>query len=538
MPSTSGNVFVRRHLAAALVALATIAPVASARGESNRLGIDLTSGGVGPETTYTIAQPIRDPHDIGCESCHPASSEGAAVRPLTTGDDSIRLCVGCHEDANLHPVDIVPAGVDRATLGLPLGGGSLDGKITCLTCHYIHRSSGHQRNLLRSVAAGTSRMETLCAACHGSRLREKSPHAGTGEACHLCHMNRPQPGEGLTTLAPNVQMVCNFCHNALDNRHFLALDPFTDEYLFPGATEVDIPRLNGQFTCISCHDPHAAAGRTKLLRERYLQLAGISKKVNPHWKNVMCISCHEGEPTKGDPHLKEGGDVIRICYRCHAFKYSRSDIHPVNCSPSRKVALPEDMPLNNGRLTCATCHDSSLQEGGERAGSARKSNPKFLRGGFSNRGEFCARCHPRRLMGLLNPHEQRDAAGRPDRVKCLFCHSSLPEPGQAGWVVRRQFDGEMVNDLCLLCHPPRYQEAHPLAPHYLEPSSAVAEAMETSEERIGISFPMIGVRIVCVTCHDPHERAATGVTAGAGEGGSYKRLRVGAEICVGCHIAK
>lgn len=535
MRSGSRAVRVRRCLAAALVALAAIASAVPGGAQTNRLGLDLAGEGVGPESSLAVAQAIRDPHAVGCGSCHLAADGGAAARALTTGDDSIRLCVGCHEGANLHPVGIAPAGVDRATLGLPLGEGSLDGKITCLTCHYVHRPGGHQRHLLRSVAAaGASRMEALCAACHGARLREKSPHAGTGETCRLCHMNRPQPGEGIRTLAPNVQMVCNFCHNALDNRHFLALDPFTDEYLFPGATEVDIPKLNGQFTCISCHDPHAAAGRTKLLRERYLQLAGISKKVNPHWKNVMCISCHDGEPAKGEPRLKEGGDVIRLCYRCHAFKYSRSDIHPVNCSPSRSVTLPGDMPLKDGRLTCATCHDSSLQEGGERAGSARKSNPKFLRGGFSNRGEFCARCHPRRLLGLLNPHEQRDAAGKPDRVKCLFCHSSLPEAGQAGWVVRSQFDDETANDLCLLCHPPRYQDAHPMAPHFVEPSRAVAAAMETAEERIGISFPMTGDRIVCVTCHDPHQRAAAGV----GEDGQFKRLRVGAEICAGCHLAK
>jgi len=380
-------------------------------------------------------------------------------------------------------------------------------------------------------------MEALCTACHGARLREKSPHGGTGEACHLCHMNRPKPGEGIRTLAPNVQMVCNFCHNALDNRHFIALDPFTDEYLFPGGAEADIPKLNGRFTCISCHDPHAGGGRTKLLRASYLQLAGISRKVNPHWKNVMCISCHEGEPAKGDPRLKEGGDVIRLCYRCHAFKYSRADIHPINCSPSRNVSLPEDMPLREGRLTCATCHDSSLQEGGERPGSARKKNPKFLRGGFSNRSEFCSRCHPRRLMGKLNPHEQRDAAGKPDRVKCLFCHSSFPE-GQAGWVVRRQFDDDMVNDLCLLCHAQRYQDEHPMAPHFVEPSRAIERAMATSEERIGVSFPRVGERIVCITCHDPHQRVQNKGVAGSGAGEMPGRLRVGSEICAGCHVAK
>jgi hypothetical protein len=140
-------------------------------------------------------------------------------------------------------------------------------------------------------------------------------------------------------------------------------------------------------------------------------------------------------------------------------------------------------------------------------------------------------------MGKLNPHEQRGAAGKPDRVKCLFCHSSFPE-GQAGWVVRGKFDDDTVNDLCLLCHPQRYQDEHPMAPHFLAPSRAVERAMESSEERIGVSFPLVGERIVCITCHAPHQPVQDGGAAGAEAGIASRRLRVGAEICAGCHVAK
>lgn len=513
-------------------------PLPAARGADGSLGIDLQGESQPLFLIEETDSEIDNPHDLPCDSCHLPGSGGARQGPLKCGDDTISLCRECHPD-NLHPVGVPAAGVTESVPGaLPLGEGAEKGKIVCLTCHYIHQEKTYERHLLRQTdKKAARRIDALCAACHGTRLKEKSPHLGAGKACHLCHMNQPRSGEGLRNLGTNVQAICNFCHNALDNRHYLALDPFTDEYILEQTAAVTVPMLNGRFTCISCHDPHAAAGRKKLLREEYLGLAGISKKINPHWKNVMCISCHEGEPEKGRARLKEGGDVIRLCFRCHAFKYSRSDIHPVNVMPSRLIAIPADMPLRNGRITCETCHDSSLQEGGEQANSVRKTNPKFLRGGFVSRNEFCSRCHARRLIGLLNPHDHVDSRGKKDRIKCLFCHSSLPE-GMPGWMVRRQFDDETVNQLCLLCHPDRYQESHPMAPHFLSPSRAVSAALETSEERIGITFSLFNDRVVCITCHNPHQDGVIENPKPAGEAAPLRRLRVGADICVGCHPSK
>lgn len=523
-----------RRTFAALLSLALCLAALPAGAATDAPGIDFENR---PQATYLepeTEQAFVNPHDMPCEECHLPKGGAADYGSVKHGGDTIELCRDCHED-NLHPVKIPVAGVtDAPPADLPLGTGSLAGKITCLTCHDIHQRKVRGR-LLRVVGAeAKGRIESLCAACHGSRLKEKSPHLGEGSGCHLCHMNKPRPGQGTQGLGANVQAVCNFCHDALDNKHFLALDPFTDEYIAEQAAAVAVPMLEGRYTCVSCHDPHAKAGRKKLLRGEYLGLAGISKKINPHWKNVMCVSCHEGEPKKGADTLKEGGDLIRLCFRCHAFKYSRSDIHPVNVIPSRFVTVPPEMPLKEGRVTCSTCHDSSLQEGGERAGSPRRGNPKFLRGGFSTRNEFCHRCHTRQLMGLLNPHDQLDAHGRKDEIKCLFCHSSRPE-GLPGWMVRRQFDGETVNQLCLLCHPDRYQNEHPLAPHFVTPSRAVTKALETSEERMGVSFTLINERVVCVTCHNPHQEGVMDETEETGKSGVLKRLRVGGDICAGCH---
>ncbi len=479
---------------------------------------------------------ITDPHEMECGNCH-SGEDPTAVESLRFGDDTISLCRDCHEDSNLHPVGIdAPGVIDPGEQPLPLGKGVLEGKITCLTCHYLH-ASNHERHILRS-SGSESRMTGLCARCHGNSLREKSPHSPRGE-CHLCHMNDPREGEALESLDPNLMATCNFCHSALENMHYLDVNPFSDEYILKETFEAKIPLLNGRFTCISCHDPHSAEGKKKLLRSEYLSLAELSKKIDPHWKDVMCMACHEGEPMKGAAPLKEGGDLLRLCYRCHAFKYSRNEIHPVNMKPSPYVAIPPDMPLDGGRVTCETCHDSSLQEGGEGAGSAGRTNPKFLRGGFTSRNEFCLRCHSQESIRALNAHLQLFDDGSANVVICAFCHSSLPGI-EAGWITRTRFSGDEVNDLCLLCHTSLYLENHPQVPHLVRPSGEMMEVLESAEERLGVVLPLYDDRIVCVTCHNPHQEGVIRETGASKGAGAVKRLRLGfvTNICQGCHLEK
>lgn len=508
-----------------------------AAGSAGGPGLDLRRDEPGPLLPVPVEATIDNPHAMACVECHLDPGPGSAG-PLRGGGDSVSLCEGCHEGSNLHPVGMRPSPGGVPPAALPLGTGPLEGRITCLTCHELHRppSEPYRRHLLRSLdRQGGDRKQGLCAACHGTKLKERSPHAAGGKHCRLCHLSEPRAGGERPGVSAAVQAACNFCHDALENRHYLALNPFNDEYLSFDISALDIPRPGGGFSCISCHDPHAGEGRrTKLLRPAYLALAAASKKINPHWKNVMCDACHEGEARKGSPSLREGGDFIRLCYRCHAFKYSRSDIHPVNVRPSASVTIPEDMPLQNGRLTCGTCHDSSLQEGGEQAGSAGRENPKFLRGGFTTRNEFCFRCHPAGLLGRLNPHRQLDPLGGRIETACLFCHTSIPE-GTAGWlVVQRQFGEKAVNDLCLLCHPASYREGHPIGPHLGTPSRGVERALETSEERIGIQFLLVDGAVVCITCHNPHQEGVVERKAGV-RPASEVGLRVGREICQGCH---
>ena len=491
-------------------------------------------------TTYT--EEIENPHDMPCDECHEGSSPATVDGSKMAAVDTLTLCRSCHGDSSIHPVNISPVELDitGSEMWLPLGKGVNEGKVVCLTCHYIHNTR-YYANILRGDDITDQRQrESLCSVCHGSQLIHKSPHQSSSKSCSFCHTKFPKAGDAYEEiLKVDIQNRCNFCHDTLDEGHYLAVNPFSDPDL--KNRDTDIPLFMGRFTCISCHDPHARkTRRLKMLRPDYLQLASTSNRINPHWKDMMCISCHEREPAVNDPALKFDGNITLLCNRCHDGVIARNDVHPVDKPPTDKVAIPDTMPLLNGNLTCETCHDSSLQEGGEKKTSTGRTNPKFLRDGFVTRNEFCFRCHIQEQYGKLNAHNQVDKTGSIIEQSCLFCHSSLPDIEVAG-TVNEEFDIDSIDDYCTVCHMmSEYRDEHPVGDHLVEPSREVLEAIDSSLERIGVILPLFNDRITCATCHNPHQEGVIRIKAAARGAGTRGRLRLeaGRWQCIGCNLEK
>jgi hypothetical protein len=528
----------RTLVIASILALCSAAAAAMASAAESGRDLDLVRReevAAGPEA------PFRDPHDMACSDCHEPDPSGGKAGPLKQAEDPDRLCLACHPSSNLHPVGIPAAATTelRAQVTLPLGGGMRKGTIICGTCHALHGKE-LRPGLLRLPEGGRGRRQTLCAECHGSRLTEKSPHRKDAGSCALCHTAPPR--EGAASLSLSVQQTCDFCHDALGQDHFLALNPFSDPALAGSLSLPELPRPGGRFTCATCHDPHRGerdehGRRTHLLRPAYLRLAARSNKINPHWKDVMCFSCHAGEPEKGKSALLTSGDLNALCNRCHEGRFARREIHPVNVAPSDKVVIPAGYPLERGLLTCETCHDSSMQEGGERFASAGRDNPKFLREGITTRNEFCLRCHLVEHYGALSAHDQLTAAGSIREQSCLFCHSSLPDRKVPG--IETVYGDEVDLDAyCTVCHN-RHAGKHPTAVHLVEPSRRMARAIESAPDRIGYALPLHGGRVICATCHNPHQ---AGVLSGEARevttGTKRLRLNEGRTICMACHLEK
>lgn len=81
---------------------------------------------------------------------------------------------------------------------------------------------------------------------------------------------------------------------------------------------------------------------------------------NPHsemYKNPGCDRCHNYYGGSLDPHefivpIPEG------CWECHT-KKMLGNSHPIGIDPRYSdvpVEIPDDLPLEDGKLSCGTCH--------------------------------------------------------------------------------------------------------------------------------------------------------------------------------------
>lgn len=81
---------------------------------------------------------------------------------------------------------------------------------------------------------------------------------------------------------------------------------------------------------------------------------------NPHQsmnEPAACADCHRYYREDLDPH-EFFVSIPEKCWECHAEeKLGRS--HPIGIDPRRattKVDVPEDLPLEDGKVSCGTCH--------------------------------------------------------------------------------------------------------------------------------------------------------------------------------------
>lgn len=122
---------------------------------------------------------------------------------------------------------------------------------------------------------------------------------------------------------------------------------------------------------------------------------------------------------------------------------------------------------------------------------------------------------------------------------CLFCHSSLPDPKLLG-IKHVRFSSETLDEYCVCCHGQEFVDAHPVAPHLVEPSDKIREAIESAVERLGVEIPLYRDRLTCATCHNPHQTGVIMLSPGSGKSQQGNRLRLpkGRAMCVACHTEK
>ncbi|MBI4843231.1 MAG: hypothetical protein HY809_02760 [Nitrospirae bacterium] len=270
----------------------------------------------------------------------------------------------------------------------------------------------------------------------------------------------------------------------------------------------------------------------------------IPKETNIHFAGKYCEECHSQTPEKGkDKYLKYGNDYGRTC-RCHEYTPG-TYIHPVfiKLSDEKKSKIPDNFPLDNGEITCLTCHDIYLQC--QDRVVLKLFNRLFLRGGpYLQRTDICFNCHNRSEYAKLNPHNQLDEYGNIIGEKCLYCHTEKPDEKLDAY--KETSSGHQVklignfDALCLRCHPEKGR-FHPInADHLRRPSAVTLSNIKEAEKKYNVILPLNDKgEITCATCHNPHEKGVLPRKKASASGASEKyRLRLSGmtgEICRACH---
>ena len=154
----------------------------------------------------------------------------------------------------------------------------------------------------------------------------------------------------------------------------------------------------------------------------------------------------------------------------------------------------------------------------------------------SRKIDVCFKCHQKNDYKICDPHTQIKENGDIIVEKCLYCHQEKPDEKVAAFDKYRsevKFNRD-IELICVGCHSSnQYQTAHPLnANHLREPSAEMLSMMKKTEKQFGIILPLnLNGKIMCATCHNPHEKGVMPEERGASGGASEKsRIRLPGQV--------
>jgi len=264
-----------------------------------------------------------NPHDFtdnDCFFCHftlPRSGEPDG-QPLRFTDKITNLCARCHDMSGVisHQVDILPSAMIKVPKDMPL---DEEGKITCVTCHDIHKPfknplTGERSFFLRRETAGKG----FCLSCHESaeaiaqiRLASQGGAPGQERVTHRPAMDKGHGFAKFEVLDPSselddLSLACLDCHNepgsgkkttigtgvwkhakeGIGLSHPVGVDYYRasidNKDLVP-ERELNkrLKLFKGRIGCCTCHDPYSPGGGEALVigdRDNYQDL---------------CFACHK-----------------------------------------------------------------------------------------------------------------------------------------------------------------------------------------------------------------------------------------------------
>ncbi len=275
---------------------------------------------------------------------------------------------------------------------------------------------------------------------------------------------------------------------------------------------------------------------------------------NPHWRDDACYTCHKGKAGGKKVKLRDKS-VNKLCANCHDPIFNHSYIHPVDVKPDAAMiarmpeAYRDSIEHSDGTLSCVTCHDLPAQCLKKRRNEKRQ-NTLFLRDQpYKTRTQQCYYCHDPEQYQKLNPHEQISDTGLLRSGTCELCHSEkLDVLKTLRGIENLDFyvNGDL-SSMCTGCHP---RKPHPGGGatffrrkknkgdpnHLVKPKAAMLKRMQKWIKASGAALPLEpdSGKVICATCHNPHEQGVVKNAVASNEKGIKHRLRT-SKICTKCH---
>jgi DmsE family decaheme c-type cytochrome len=288
------------------------------------------------------------------------------------------------------PLFLIGAGVSFAQTPAAAGSAAVSAQaappvdITKLTgveaCAHCHKSSVEE--IARTAHADTSQSRaaadlagvgaaTTCDTCHGS----SKAHADAELAAERNDSKDPAAKklifdfDAKTTTPDMVNKQCLTCHASGPN-HLNVSNSF---------------HRQNDVSCVSCHSPHHAAVREKLLVKAQPELcytchAQQKSQFNMPFRHrvneglIQCTDCHDQHGSAGS---WEAGHQVRqvrasssgdmVCFKCHTdkqgpFVFEHAAVKTEGCSAchiSHGGANPHMLKYSNTALLCLSCHTAA-----------------------------------------------------------------------------------------------------------------------------------------------------------------------------------
>ncbi|HFD32582.1 MAG TPA: hypothetical protein ENJ28_07775 [Gammaproteobacteria bacterium] len=178
--------------------------------------------------------------------------------------------------------------------------------------------------------------------------------------------------------------------------------------------------------------------------------------------------------------------------------------HLVKIKPSENISIPDGFSLNDdAQIDCITCHEIKDIDNIPLDEINKKDKKFFRQGPYKKLSDFCFRCHKKNEYKRLNIHKLLDERGEIKKKQCLFCHLKTPDVEKNSYA-----DLEFripPEKLCYGCHlsAPHLNAINHAAQ---KPDKSMLKRIRSAEKKQGVILPLDGEgRVMCTTCHSPHQ---------------------------------